>query len=97
MEVPMRLTKWLSGALFLLGYWACPAFGQQIGKVVPIQAGSEVDHALTEINAATDAAQKVALIEKFAAGAGSEGDYSLVADGLLLGYYIAPKNFRKAL
>ncbi len=71
----MRLTKWLSGALFLLGCSACPAFGQQIGKFVPIQAGSEVDHALTEINAATDAAQKVALIEKFAAGPGSEGDY----------------------
>src|SRR5467141_2907444 len=96
MEVPMRLTKWLSGALFLLGYWACPAFGQQIGKFVPIQAGSEVDYALTEINAATDAAQKVALIEKFAAGPGSEGDYPLVADGLFVDYYIAQKNYDKA-
>src|SRR5260370_6758979 len=92
----MRLTKWLSGALFLLGYWACPAVGQQIGKFVPIQAGSEVDHALTEINAATDAAQKVALIEKFAAGPGSEGDYPLVADGLFVDYYIALKNYDKA-
>src|ERR1700694_3709740 len=96
MEVPMRLTKWLSGALFLLGCSACPAFGQQIGKFVPIQAGSEVDHALTEINAATDAAQKVALIEKFAAGPGSEGDYPLVADGLYVDYYIAQKNYDKA-
>ena len=92
----MRLTKWLSGALFLLGCSGCPAFGQQIGKFVPIQAGSEVDHALTEINAATDAAQKVALMEKFAAGPGSEGDYPLVADGLFVDYYIAQKNYDKA-
>jgi tetratricopeptide (TPR) repeat protein len=92
----MRLTKWLSGALFLLGCSGCPAFGQQIGKFVPIQAGSEVDHALTEINAATDAAQKVALIEKFAAGPGREGDYPLVADGLFVDYYIAQKNYDKA-
>jgi len=92
----MRLTKWLSGALFLLGCSVYPAFGQQIGKFVPIQAGSEVDHALTEINAATDAAQKVALIEKFAAGPGSEGDYPLVADGLFVDYYIAQKNYDKA-
>src|SRR5256885_7791106 len=49
-----RQPKWLSGALFLLGCSAGPLFGQQIGKFVPIQAGSEVDHALTEINAATD-------------------------------------------
>src|ERR1700682_6445372 len=96
MEVPMRLTKWLSGALFLLGCSACPAFGQQIGKFVPIQAGAEVDHAVTEINAATDAAQKVALIEKFAARPGSEGDYPLVADGLFVDYYIAQKNYDKA-
>ena len=92
----MRQTKWLSGALFLLGCLAGPVFGQQIGKFVPIQAGSEVDHALTEINAATDAVQKLALIEKFAAGPGSEGDYPLVVDGLFEDYYIAQKNYDKA-
>src|SRR5713101_6850197 len=92
----MRQTKWLSGALFLLGCSAGPAFGQQIGKFVPIQAGSEVDHALTEINAATDAAQKLALIEKFAAGPGSEGDYPLLADGLFVDYYLGQKNYNKA-
>src|SRR5229473_1579141 len=96
LEVPMRQTKWLSGALFLLGCSAGPAFGQQIGKFVPIQAGSEVDHALTEINTATEAAQKLALIEKFAAGPGSEGDYPLVADGLFVDYYIGQKNYDKA-
>jgi tetratricopeptide (TPR) repeat protein len=85
---------WLIGAL--LFYGAGPASGQQIGKYVPIQAGSEVDHALTEINAATDQAQKLALIDKFAAGPGQEGDYPLVADGLYVDYYIAQKNYDKA-
>ncbi len=43
--MPRKL--WLMGALLFCG--VCPAFSQQIGKYVPIQAGSEVDHALTEI------------------------------------------------
>ncbi len=93
----MRWTRLLSGVLFLLGCSACPMFGQQIGKFVPIQAGSEVDHALTEISAATDPAQKLALIDKFAAGPGSEGDNPILADGLYVDYYIAQKNYDKAL
>jgi len=92
----MRKTKWLSGALLLLVCCTCPIFGQQIGKYVPIQAGSEVDHALTEINAATDPAQKLALIDKFAAGPGNEGDNSILADGLYVDYYIGLKNYDKA-
>src|SRR6266446_1187772 len=96
LEVPMRQTKWLSGALFLLGCAAGPVFGQQIGKFVPIPAGSEVDHALTEISAATDLAQKLALINKFAEGPGKEGDYPLVADGLYVDYYLTEKNYDKA-
>jgi tetratricopeptide (TPR) repeat protein len=92
----MRRTKWWGGALLLLGCSACPVFGQQIGKFVPIQAGSEVDHALTEINAATDPVQKLALIDKFAEGPGKEGDYPLVADGLYVEYYLAQKNYDKA-
>jgi tetratricopeptide (TPR) repeat protein len=92
----MRRTKWLSGALFLLGCSAGPAFGQQIGKFVPIQAGSEVDHALTEISAATDPAQKLALLDKFAAGPGKEGDNPILANGLYVDYYIAQKNYDKA-
>src|SRR6266851_753413 len=94
---PMRKTRLLSGVLFLLGCSAFPVFGQQIGKFVPIQAGSEVDHALTEINAATEPAQKLALIDKFAAGPGSEGDNAILADGLYVDYYIALKNYDKAL
>jgi tetratricopeptide (TPR) repeat protein len=92
----MRRTKWLGGALLLLGCSARPVFGQQIGKFVPIQAGSEVDHALTEINAATDPVQKLALIDKFAGGPGKESDYPLVADGLYVEYYLAQKNYDKA-
>ena len=92
----MLCTRWLSGALILLGCSAGPAFGQQIGKFVPIQAGSEVDHALTEINAATDPAQKLALLDKFAAGPGKEGDNPILADGLYVDYYIAQKNYDKA-
>jgi tetratricopeptide (TPR) repeat protein len=93
----MRWTNWLGGALLLLGCSACPVFGQQIGKFVPIQAGSEVDHALTEINAATDPAQKLALLNKFAEGPGKEGDNPILADGLYVDYYIEQKNYDKAL
>jgi tetratricopeptide (TPR) repeat protein len=92
----MRRTNWLGAALLVFGCSAGSVFGQQIGKFVPIQAGSEVDHALTEINAAADPAQKLALIDKFAEGPGKEGDYPLVADGLYVDYYLAQKNYDKA-
>src|SRR5271155_270331 len=80
-------------ALFVLA--ACPASGQQIGKYVPIPAGSDADHAMTEINAATDPAQKLALIDKFSSTLG-QGDMAIVADDLYVNYYIAQKNYDKA-
>jgi tetratricopeptide (TPR) repeat protein len=86
----------LIGALLLSGALANSALGQQIGKYVPIQAGSEADHAITEINAATDPAQKLGLIEKFAEGPGKEGEYPLLADGLFVEYYLGQKNYDKA-
>jgi tetratricopeptide (TPR) repeat protein len=92
----MRRTKWSVGILIFLGFSAIPALAQQIGKYVPIQAGSEADHALTEINAATDPSQKLALIDKFAAGPGKEGDYPILADGLYVETYLALKNYDKA-
>jgi tetratricopeptide (TPR) repeat protein len=92
----MRRLTWLVGFSLLLICFACPLGAQQIGKYVPIQAGSEVDHALTEINAATDPVQKLALIDKFAAGAGKEGDNPILADGLYVEFYIAQKNYDKA-
>ena len=91
----MRNIKWLLGAVVLLGAWNV-AIAQQIGKYVPIQAGSEVDHALNEINATADPAQKLALIEKFAQGPGKEGDYPLVANGLFVDYYLSQKSYDKA-
>ena len=92
----MRQIKWLAGVLILLACSAFPALGQQIGKFVPIPAGSDADHALTEINAATDPAQKLTLIDTFAAGAGKEGDFPIVTDGLYVETYIALKNYDKA-
>ncbi len=92
----MQRTRWLIGTLLLLGCAASPALAQQIGKFVPVQAGTEADHALAEINAATDPAQKLALIDKFAAGPGQEGDYPLLVNGLYVEYYIAQKSYDKA-
>ena len=68
---------------------------QQIGKYVPVSAGSDADRAVTEISATTDPAQKLALIEKFAAGSG-QGDMALVANDLYVNYYIAQKQYDKA-
>jgi tetratricopeptide (TPR) repeat protein len=72
---------------------AMPA-AAQIGKYVPVPAGSDADHALTEINAATDPAQKLALIDKFAASA--QGDMAIVVDDTYVNYYLTAKNYDKA-
>ncbi len=94
----MRREKMLVGALLFVGGIACAAYpccAQQIGKYVPIPANSDADHALTEINAATDPAQKLALIDKFAASA--QGGMVIVADDQYVNYYIGAKNYDKAL
>jgi tetratricopeptide (TPR) repeat protein len=92
----MRCIARLTWVVILFGVSTHATAAQQIGKYVPIQAGSDVDHALTEINAASDPAQKLALIQKFAEGPGKDGDYPLVADGLFVDYYLAQKNYDKA-
>jgi len=92
----MRRTRWLIGIIFLVGCSASAALAQQIGKIVTVQAGSDADHAISEINAATDPAQKLALISTFAEGAGKEGDYPILANGLYVDYYLAQKNYDKA-
>jgi len=84
----MRKAFWLAPLLF--GGLAFSARAQ-IGKAVPIQANSPEDKALAAINAATDPAQKLALIDKFAAELGS-GDMAIVADELYVNYYLAAKN-----
>jgi tetratricopeptide (TPR) repeat protein len=93
----MRREKVLVGVLLLAVSIACtanPAGAQQIGKFVPIPANSDADHALTEINATADPAQKLALIDKFAASA--QGDMAILADDQYVNYYIAAKNYDKA-
>jgi tetratricopeptide (TPR) repeat protein len=94
----MGREKVLVGALLLAVGIACtanPACAQQIGKFVPIPANSDADHALTEINATADPAQKLALIDKFAASA--QGDMVILADDQYVNYYIGAKNYDKAL
>src|ERR1700685_1058377 len=95
----MRRDKVLIAALLLFVWFvvgpAAPAYAQ-IGKNVPIPAGSDADHALAEINATTDPAQKLALIDKFAANLG-QGDMAIVADDLYVNYYTGAKNYDKAL
>jgi tetratricopeptide (TPR) repeat protein len=83
------------GVFTLLVFAARAASGQTIGKFVPIPAGSDTDHALTEINGTADPAQKLALIEKFSSSLG-QGDMAIVADDLYVNYYITQKNYDKA-
>jgi tetratricopeptide (TPR) repeat protein len=75
-------------------FYAATTSAQQIGNYVPVSAGSEADHAMTEINATSDPAQKLALIDKFAAGPG-QGDMAMVADELYVNYYLAQKQYDK--
>src|SRR5580658_104687 len=89
-----RMTEFI-GILALLLFAAHPASGQTIGKFVPIAAGSEADHALTEINGTADPAQKLALIDKFSSTLG-QGDMAIVADDLYVNYYLAQKYYDKA-
>jgi len=66
----------------------------QLGKMVVIPAGSEVDHQLNDINAATDPPAKLKLIDAFAA-AHPEGDLQILADEQYVNYYLAAKNYDK--
>lgn len=83
------------GVVTLLVFSARSAPGQQIGKYVPIPAGSDADHAMTEITGTADPSQKLALIDKFSTTLG-QGDMAIVADDLYVNYYIAQKNYDKA-
>jgi tetratricopeptide (TPR) repeat protein len=66
----------------------------QIGKSVPVAAGTPEDKALTEIYAATDGPDKIALLDKFMADFG-KGDMELLGDQLYVQSYLAQKNFAK--
>src|SRR5207249_4729117 len=71
-----------------------PLRAQQIGKFVPIPAGSDADKALAEINAASDPAQKLALLDKYAPQL-SQGDFVIVFSEQYVNAYLAQKNYDK--
>jgi tetratricopeptide (TPR) repeat protein len=66
----------------------------QIGKSVSVAAGAPEDKALTDIYAATDGPDKVALLDKFMADYG-KGDLELLGDQLYVQTYLAQKNYAK--
>jgi tetratricopeptide (TPR) repeat protein len=93
MQLHRRISGFVLVAVCALLAAATPATAQ-IGKSVPVPAGSDADHALSEINATTDPTQKLALIDKFAGTA--QGDMAIVVDDLYVNYYLNAKNYDKA-
>ena len=79
-------------ALFLTFAAAAAA---QMGKRVSVAAGTPEDKDLAEIYAATDGPDKVALLDKFMADFGSNGDLALLDDQLYEQTYLAQKNYAK--
>jgi tetratricopeptide (TPR) repeat protein len=82
-------------SILLLCAFFVPVCNAQLGKNVNIPAGSEADHQLSAINAA-DPSQKLALIDEFAKAHASD-DYQGVALDQYVNYYIAAKQYDKAL
>lgn len=66
----------------------------QIGKTVAVNAGTPEDKALTEIYAAPDNPDKIALIDKFISDFG-KGDLELLGEQLYVNTYLAQKNYAK--
>jgi len=66
----------------------------QIGKSVSVAAGTPEDKALTDIYAATDGPDKIALLDTFMADYG-KGDLELLGDQLYVQSYLAQKNYAK--
>src|SRR5262249_5099500 len=90
----MRRAIPLLGLFLLPWFVAAPSSAQQIGKFVPIPAGSEVAKALVEINATTDPAQKLALLDKYAPQLG-QGDFAIVFNEQYVNLYLGQKNYDK--
>ena len=80
--------------LVIVACFAAVPVRAQLGKSVIIAAGSEVDHQLNDINAATDPAVKLKLIDAFAA-AHSEADLQILADEQYVNYYLNAKQYDK--
>jgi len=88
----MRRSLFLFAAC-ILAFAALPARAQ-IGKHVPLHAGTPEDKAFVEISATSDPAQKLRLIDKFLADYG-QGDMALIAYELYIQVYLAQKNYDK--
>lgn len=74
--------------------FALPA-AAQIGKRVSIRAGTPEDRAISEITAATDPAQKLALLDQFLTQYG-QGDMALAAYEIYVDHYLQAQNYDKA-
>src|SRR5580704_15666111 len=68
--------------------------GAQMGRSVPVAAGTDEDKALLEIYSAPDGPAKIALLDKFMADFG-KGDFELLGDTLYVQTYLAQKNYAK--
>ncbi|MGB8495217.1 MAG: hypothetical protein WCE53_12505 [Candidatus Acidiferrum sp.] len=90
----MVRARFLTGLLLLLAIFA-PASMAQLGKVIPIPRGSDVDHDLTAISAATDPVEKLKLIDEFS-NAHPDDDFQIIADEQYVNYYINAKQYDKA-
>jgi tetratricopeptide (TPR) repeat protein len=78
--------------LLSLGCFAALPLRAQLGKTVIVAAGSDVDHQLNDINAATDPAAKLKLIDAFSA-AHPQGDLQILADEQYVNYYLNAKQY----
>jgi tetratricopeptide (TPR) repeat protein len=81
--------------LLLVGFFAAVPLRAQLGKTVIVSAGSDVDHQLNDISAATDPAAKLKLIDAFSA-AHPEGDLQILVDEQYVNYYLNAKQYDKA-
>lgn len=79
---------------FAICFALAGAVHAQLTKNVLVQAGTPEDKATREIGAATDPAQKLALIDKFQTELG-KGDMALLGNELYMGYYLDAKNWDK--
>jgi len=87
-----RLRTLSALTLFAFGFAApLPA---QIGKTILVAAGSDADHQLNDIGAATEPAQKLKLIDAFAA-AHTEPDLQILADEQYVNFYLSAKEYGK--
>jgi tetratricopeptide (TPR) repeat protein len=80
--------------LFLAGFFAAGPIHAQLGKTVIVSAGSEVDHQLNDISAATDPVAKLKLIDAFSV-AHPDGDLQILADEQYVNYYLTAKQYDK--